>query len=645
MPCARRTIVNGRFRPIYSAVFAVLGCSGFTATLARAANSAELPARANPIEVAQAIPNTANVLFVHPEQGNDNGNGTEQSPYRTLTQALNNAAPNTVIMLAPGTYRVETGEVFPLQLKPDVTIQGDPRNRGQNIVIRGGDFFLSRTFARQNVTIVGANRARLSGVTVSNPHPQGYGLWTESTSPIVTDNTFTSSGHDGASVVGNSAPILRNNYFYQNGANGITIYGTSRPELQDNIFEQTGFGINIAQNAAPRIVGNRITQNKDGIVVQGSAQPILRNNVIDGNTRDGIVAIAQSRPDLGSASNPGNNTFLNNQQFDINTQKTTQNVPAFGNQISARTIGRLDFSGMASVTEKPTNVASTVAFGQALPLRNGAELRTVSQPTSMPLPTRMNTAAPTRQPAMQPAPIATPVLQSAPIAVAPRTVRTGRALPQPKQPRGSAIQPSVPASQPTSILLNSAPSASLPLLNQATSRSRSIAPIAQAPLRNSTLLRSSSTPIEIPVPAPESGAMVPRSMPMREVPRVAQPVQTPQIARAMRRSSPGSGLLPVPRGLPPIGNTRGSSVPIWRGGSSQRESTQSNRTAYPFRVVVATQNDDDQARVRTIVPDAFWTSLRGRRLLQAGAFQARSEADELLQRLINQGLPATIEQI
>ena len=85
--------------------------------------------------------------------------------------------------------------------------------RGQGIVIQGTGFFLSRTFARQNVAIVGADRAILSGVTVKNPDAQGYGVWIESTSPAILDNTFTESGHDGVSVTGNGSPLIRNNYF------------------------------------------------------------------------------------------------------------------------------------------------------------------------------------------------------------------------------------------------------------------------------------------------------------------------------------------------------------------------------------------------------------------------------------------------
>ncbi len=321
-----------------------------------------------PLQVAQTSRNQASygLLFVNSTIGTDSNNGSEQTPLKTITQALRVVQPNTIIVLAPGTYSAETGETFPLQLKPKTTIKGEPRDRGQAVIIKGSGGFLSRSFARQNVTIVGANQAGLTGVTVTNPHNQGYGLWVESTSPVVSDNTFTASGHDGVSVVGSSAPILRNNYFYQNGANGITIYGTSRPELAENIFEKTGFGINIAQNAAPQIVGNRITQNKDGIIVQGRAQPIFRNNVVDGNVRDGIVAIAGSRPNLGTAADPGNNTFLNNGQLDINSKASSETIPTFGNQVTlVKTKGKLDFSETATVADIP--VASPIGFGQQLP--------------------------------------------------------------------------------------------------------------------------------------------------------------------------------------------------------------------------------------------------------------------------------------
>ncbi|MUL36489.1 DUF1565 domain-containing protein [Gloeocapsopsis dulcis] len=304
----------------------------------------------------------AKVLFVNPNIENTaQANGSDRAPFKTITQALKVAAPNSIIMLASGKYSAETGETFPLQLKSGVAIQGDPQTRGSNIIIQGGGVFLSPTFARQNVTILGADQAVLTGVTITNSNPRGYGLWIESSNPTIIDNTFTGSTHDGISVTGNSSPLIRNNYFHQNGANGITIYGVSRPEVRENIFEKTGFGINVSQKAAPLLVGNRITQNRAGVVVQAQAQPILRNNTIEGNIEDGVVAIASSQPDLGTAAQPGGNIFRQNGGYDINSKAARQTIPAFGNTLAAnaRTVGNLDLSGkvdLGAIPQTPPRV-------------------------------------------------------------------------------------------------------------------------------------------------------------------------------------------------------------------------------------------------------------------------------------------------
>ena len=541
-----------------------------------------------PLQVAQKPSNPASygLLFVNSTIGADSNNGSEQAPLKTITQALRVVQPNTIIILAPGTYSAETGETFPLQLKPTTTIKGEPRDRGQAVIIKGSGVFLSRSFARQNVTIVGANQAGLTGVTVTNPHNQGYGLWVESTSPVVSDNTFTANGHDGVSVVGSSAPILRNNYFYQNGANGITIYGTSRPELAENIFEKTGFGINIAQNAAPQIVGNRITQNKDGIIVQGRAQPIFRNNVVDGNVRDGLVAIAGSRPNLGTAADPGNNTFLNNGQLDINSKASSETISTFGNQVTlAKTKGKLDFSGTATVADipvgPPISVASSIGFGQQLP-------RTQLPSLAISMPPAANSAPEARR---------TPLFS--------RSVAASAA----RLPALKAIAP----------------------------------PAALSPIQPALLNRPAPTTgiIEIPVPPPESGSVTtaPVASSFSAIPAA------PSIA-----PSNSSGLLPVPTGDAPIGNVGSMpTVPVWRTakrneGSPPSLPSRATALGLRYRVVVEAVSAGEQTQVRTIVPDAFTVSLRGRTVMQAGAFGDQAKANELLQTLSSQGLKASIEQ-
>ncbi len=336
---------------------------------------------------------SVNVLVVNSANGNDDtANGSDFAPFKTITKALQGAQSGTVIQLMPGIYSEETGERFPLQLKPGIAIQGDPRNRGLEVIIKGSGFFLSPTSARQSVTVVAANRSSLAGVTIINPHAQGYGLWIESTSPTVTDNTFTMSGHDGISVVGNGAPLIRNNFFSQNGASGITIYGTSRPELRENIFEQNGFAINVNGNAMPLIIGNRITQNKDGVVVQGKSRPILRNNSIEGNQRDGLVAIAQSQPDLGKRGEPGGNFIRNNGQFDINAT-TSQPVLAFGNEL-IKTAGLINVSGEELAMAPVAGGGDTPVIRPPAP--DSSSVNSTQTPTTMPpVAVRAATSAPT----------------------------------------------------------------------------------------------------------------------------------------------------------------------------------------------------------------------------------------------------------
>ena len=329
--------------------------------------------------LSQTLESDINILYVSSIGGSDTGgNGSDRAPFKTLTYALSVAPPKTAILLGPGTYSAESGEKFPLMLRPSVTVQGNPHTRGQNIVIKGGGEFISPTSAGQNITILGADGAGLSGVTVTNTNYRGYALWIESSSPTVVNNTFSGSTHDGISVVGTSRPTIGGNFFSQNGANGITIFGSSRPEVRDNVFENTGFGVNVAQNASPLLIGNKITRNKDGVVVQADARPVLRNNYIESNRRDGIVAIARALPDLGTAAEPGGNVIRNNGQYDVNNAAKGQVIPAYGNQLlSSRTTGSVDVAGTFS---PPAPIG-----GSALQLTIDRPPRTGGPDTSLPV--------------------------------------------------------------------------------------------------------------------------------------------------------------------------------------------------------------------------------------------------------------------
>ncbi|MEG4578622.1 DUF1565 domain-containing protein [Microcoleus sp. MON1_C5] len=349
--------------------------------------------------LSQTLQSDINILYVSSTGGSDTGgNGSDRAPFKTLTYALSVAPPKTAILLAPGTYSEQTGEKFPLMLRPSVTVQGNPNTRGQNIVIKGGGYFISPTSAGQNIAILGADGAGLSGVTVTNTNYRGYALWIESSSPTVVNNTFSGSTHDGISVVGTSRPTIGGNVFSKNGANGITIFGSSQPEVRDNVFENTGFGVNVAQNASPLLIGNKITRNKDGVVVQANARPVLRNNYIESNRRDGIVAISRALPDLGTAAEPGGNVIRNNGQYDVNNAAKGQVIPAYGNQLlSSRTTGSVDVAG--TFTPGPMG-------GSALQLTTDRPPRTGGPDTSLPAytPGRLSPRS-ERAPLPPPAPV------------------------------------------------------------------------------------------------------------------------------------------------------------------------------------------------------------------------------------------------
>lgn len=331
---------SGAALSLRAGLAALLLCAGGAMVLPASANSSSAT-----LETAQA-PIGAKVIYVNPEKGRDAAGAanSEAAAYRTITYALQQAQSGTVIQLAPGTYSEETGEAFPLTMKSGVTLRGDTSTKGEDIVIKGGGLFVSRTFARQNITINAAANSQIEGVTVTNPNERGTGLWVESTNPVIQNNTFTKSLRDGIFVTGTGNPKIENNVFIKNVGNGISVARAATGEIRANMFQETGFGIAIGDTAEPLVVENTISENTDGIVITNSAQPVLRNNVIEKNTRDGVVAIAQAKPDLGTAENQGNNRIRNNGRHDLYNATANQTLVAIGNDIDAKQIvGRVEF--------------------------------------------------------------------------------------------------------------------------------------------------------------------------------------------------------------------------------------------------------------------------------------------------------------
>jgi parallel beta-helix repeat protein len=299
------------------------------------------------------VPVTATVIYVNPATGTDAGAGaTIAAPYKTISFALNRATPGTVIQLAVGTYNDTTGEKFPLLLKPGVTLRGDESSKGQAILITGGGFYTSRTFARQDITILADNNTNITGLTVTNPNQRGTAIWVESTNPTIKNNTFTGSAREGVFVTGTGNPKIENNAFVQNKGNGLSVAKSATGEIRNNLFQDTGFGLAIGGTSSPLVTENQIVQNKVGIYISESARPLLRKNVIQNNTQDGVVVTVNGLPDLGINGSPGGNLIRSNARYDLNNSTKTNRIIAIGNDIDQKRIfGSVDF--VAGTVEQP----------------------------------------------------------------------------------------------------------------------------------------------------------------------------------------------------------------------------------------------------------------------------------------------------
>lgn len=298
------------------------------------------PAAAIPkVEMPAPTPTAVNVqrvLYVNPTSGQDIHNGqTPQTAFRTITHALKFAEGGTLIQLAPGKYSAESGEQFPLALKPGVILRGNEATRGEGILIEGGGRFVSRIFARQNATILAGETTHILGVTVTNRNIRGTAIWVESTNPYIRNCTFTNNHREGVFVTGEGAPRIEDNLFIRNGGNGVSLTKASKGEVRRNVFIQTGFGLAIGGVASPLVADNRIENNVDGMVISDVARPILRGNRIAFNQRTGIIVISSAQPDLGTSASPGNNTFQSNGNHDLHNATKSITLTSIGNRLDA----------------------------------------------------------------------------------------------------------------------------------------------------------------------------------------------------------------------------------------------------------------------------------------------------------------------
>ena len=312
-----------------------------------------------------ASPVQQSVMIYVSSRSNLNGDGSLNNPYSSITAALaTKPVAGTVIQLNQGVYSAETGESFPIKLPVGVILRGEPTVRGINTFIKGSGKFVSPSFTSQNITILADDDVRVEGLTLTNPTDRGTAIWLEKGKRVaITNNTFVNSDREGVFLAGTADAIVSENIFKKNGANGLSAVGNSTGEIRNNVFEDTGFGLAIGQKSRVTVNSNNILNNTDGIVISNSAAPILRNNIISNNQRNGVVIVKDGNdhptPDLGTSGDLGKNVFRNNLGKDLNNNSGVTQT-AIGNELDLKKIGgNIALMGDGEVAVKPIKPIET----------------------------------------------------------------------------------------------------------------------------------------------------------------------------------------------------------------------------------------------------------------------------------------------
>ncbi|MEO0935036.1 MAG: DUF1565 domain-containing protein, partial [Cyanobacteria bacterium J06641_2] len=302
----------------------------------------------------------ATTVYVNPVTGRDTGNGSRLSPFKSLTHTLNTVRTPAIVHLARGTYDAANGEVFPLIIPSGVWLVGNEATKGQGIVIEGSNDYQTKSFGLQNITLILADDAQLMGVTVTNPINKGTGVWIESTSPTVANNTFIKCRREGIFISGNAKPAILDNVFIQNASAGLVMARNSKGEILRNVMQRNSIGIAISDFSAPLVANNKLSENRIAMALSREARPILRYNLIADNSSGGLLLNGSSTPDFGNSQDPAGNIFRDNNEYDVQNTTSVKLVSA-GNLLNpALTQGLIDF--VAITIDNPRELDVNTSF-------------------------------------------------------------------------------------------------------------------------------------------------------------------------------------------------------------------------------------------------------------------------------------------
>ena len=273
----------------------------------------------NESEYIEEVQPTIGYIYVDVKLGSDiYGDGKSLNPFRTITRAIEHRLINyydsLTIYVKTGIYDSSIGEEFPLYLPIHVELKC-----GENTQIIGSGEFISDTNETSQSLLVciacsGDNVVKGFKISAEN----GIAIWC---------NDYSS----------NRSYIVSN--YISNSDYGIVTSGNSKPLIfNNNILQNIKIGIETLDESFPEIRNNNITENAVGISIQN-----------------------YSKPDIGTAIDPGQNIIKNNRNCNINNQVKNETVLfAIGNEwnndISSINISETCINGQNIVSFNYTTV-------------------------------------------------------------------------------------------------------------------------------------------------------------------------------------------------------------------------------------------------------------------------------------------------
>lgn len=327
-------------------------------------------------------------IYVDDDGSNQTGDGSQNSPYKTITYALSKAtdpAKLYSIQVASGVYDINIGESYPIIVKNGVSLIG--ANREITILDAGG---VDRVIKAVSINL---STTKISGFTITNGSNKdgGGGIFiTAGSSLIIENNIITNNGVPvsyvstspkselgGGIYILNSSPEIKNNQIvnnwvgatdiYKTGSGGwgggIAVSGSAASALiQDNIITSNkaittsfasamGAGIYIGNNANATIIGNTITENLlhqrsatsgptqgGGIYISNSSQStIIKNEVLNNSAMASYGSISEC-----------SGIYLDNSTIKISNNIISQNY----------------FSGISLNHSSPKIINNTIVYNE-----------------------------------------------------------------------------------------------------------------------------------------------------------------------------------------------------------------------------------------------------------------------------------------